>query len=233
MTEWLGQNGEDRIIAAYLAEHHPTLVGRVLDIGAHDGWSLSNTARLLERGWGGTLVEASPRPLAKLIDRWGDREDIEIVGACVVTDAQYRDGGCGLVEFYDDAGAACHGGEAYLGTTEAANVAKWTPHTKFRRVQLASVTCSDVLYARLNAAGLTRSAPWGMWSIDVEGTSVEILRDLSAALWSYLAAGAESSVPAVVVVEHDDLHAQIAEWCATYGYRVLECNAENVIAVRA
>lgn len=222
MTEWLAQNGEDRVIAAYLAEHHAGLVGRVLDIGAHDGWSLSNTARLLERGWGGTLVEASPRPLAKLIDRWGDREDIEIVGGCLLTDDRMRDNDGVLVPFHDDAGAACHGGEAFLGTTEATNVAKWQGATKFRRVLLAALQTADLIDA---------FPPWDIWSIDVEGTSVKILRDLSRGLVFDLERAA--AMPLLVVVEHDDMHAEIAQWCATYGYRVLEANAENVIAARA
>lgn len=220
MTEWLGQNGEDRIIAAYLAEHHPTLVGRVLDIGAHDGWSFSNTARLLERGWGGTLVEASPGPLAKLIDRWGDREDIDVIGACVVTAEQARAGASGLIEFHDDAGAACHGGESFLGTTEATNVAKWAPHTKFRRVRLATLPVTSLVPIQ------PRPRPWDIWSIDVEGTSVALLREMSDRM-------ARREMPVIVVCEHDDMHAKIAQWCATYGYRVLEANAENVIAVRA
>ena len=223
MTEWLAQNGEDRVIAAYLAEHHPTLVGRVLDIGAHDGWSFSNTARLLERGWGGTLVEASPRPLAKLIDRWGGRADIEIVGGCVIADSQARET-AGLITFHDDAGAACHAGESFLGTTEASNVAKWALHTQFRRVALATVRLDTLL----------QLVPWDLWSIDVEGTSVALLQDLSRLVTERPpAAYRDALLPLVVACEHDDMHAEIAQWCATYGYRVLDANAENVIAVRA
>jgi len=209
--DWLAQNGEDRIIAAYLAEHHPTLVGRVLDIGAHDGWSLSNTARLLERGWGGTLVEASPRPLAALLDRWGHRKDIGIVGA-VITHAPPA----GLGDWFDDAGAACHGGEAFLGTTERANVRKWEGATKFRHMLVMACPLAMLLD---NCGG-----PYDVISIDVEGTSVALLQAIPPRIVNRAK---------VVVVEHDDMHAEIAQWCATYGYRVLECNAENVIAVRA
>ena len=223
--QWLAQNGEDRVIAAYLAEHHPTLVGRVLDIGAHDGWSLSNTARLLERGWGGTLVEASPRPLAKLIDRWGDREDIEIVGACLITNAQRTAPEECLVRWYDDAGAACHAGESFLSTTETANVEKWRGATKFRRAWLAALPAELFVCLVLQD---TPARAWDMWSIDVEGTSVALLQELTRAMRDM---GAR--LPLLVVVEHDDMHAKIAQWCATYGYRVLEANAENVIAARA
>lgn len=228
MTEWLSQNGEDRIVAEWLARHHPTLVGRVLDIGAHDGWSLSNTARLLERGWGGTLIEASPRPLAKLIDRWGDREDVDVIGACVVTARQAwrsRAGIHGVTRWHDDAGAACHGGESFLGTTEEANVAKWAPHTKFRRAFLASIAARDI------AAGAWPRR-WDVWSIDVEGTSVEILQEMSTVLAGLHGVETRDQFPLVVIVEHDNLLPDVYGWASTYGYRVLEANAENVIAVR-
>lgn len=223
MTEWLGQNGEDRVIAAYLAEHHPTLVGRVLDIGAHDGWSLSNTARLLERGWGGTLVEASPRPLAKLIDRWGDREDITIVGACVTPESRQEGyAASGLVAFYDDAGAACHGGEAFLGTTEAANVAKWQSATRFRRVMLVETTIGVVIQ-QTKAPGSNDCGRFDVVSVDVEGTSVDLLRELHLGGMGAL----------VVVVEHDDRIPDVVEYVEKHGMRVAHINAENVIAVRA
>lgn len=212
MNAWLAQNQEDRIISEWLAKHHPGLVGRVLDIGAHDGWSLSNTARLLERGWGGTLVEASPRPLAKLIDRWGDRDDIDIVGACVVTRENYRH----LVPWFDDAGAACHNGEAFLSTTERANVEKWQGATKFRRARLATTGVSELL---------DDVEPFHVLSIDTEGNSVDVL----AESLEYLT---PARAPLVLVCEHDDRIPEITKHCAKHDMRIVHTNAENVIAVR-
>jgi FkbM family methyltransferase len=41
-------------------------IGTLLDVGANDGKSLSNSLRLIELGWTGILIEASPKAFARL-----------------------------------------------------------------------------------------------------------------------------------------------------------------------
>lgn len=228
---WLGQNGEDRIIWELLGHERILAGGRVLDIGAHDGWSLSNTARLLEAGWGGTLVEASPRPLAALIDRWSHRQDIAIIGGVVMP--MLYDGDPRIVQWHDDAGAACHAGEAYLSTTEAANVEKWQGATKFRRARLAAIDVHDLSCACAARDGSQLSPPWDVVSIDVEGTSVSIFAALLQELRSLgQSNGRRDLMPRIVVVEHDGRLEDVAVYEERYGYRRVATNAENVIMVR-
>lgn len=211
MTHWLGQNGEDRIVHELLGEARIAAGGRVLDIGAHDGWSLSNTARLLERGWGGTLVEASPGPLAKLIDRWGERADITIVGACV-TPSDSR----GMTRWSDCSGDPSAPLGDFYSTDQPQNVAKWGGVVRFRRVTLPTVTLTDVL----DAGALWRA---DVVSVDTEGNSTDIFCALPLG-----ALGVR-----VAVCEHDDRIPEIAAHCEKHGMRVAHVNAENVIAVRA
>lgn len=49
------QNDEDVVIADYFGD----FVGKLLDIGANDGITFSNSRRLIEKGWQGVLVEPS------------------------------------------------------------------------------------------------------------------------------------------------------------------------------
>lgn len=49
------QSGEDLIIAEYFGEFK----GKLLDIGANDGVTFSNSRVLIESGWGGVLIEPS------------------------------------------------------------------------------------------------------------------------------------------------------------------------------
>lgn len=58
------QNDEEDVILRYFGDRK----GRFLDIGAHDGIYYSNTRALLERGWGGVMIEPDPRSMAKLIN---------------------------------------------------------------------------------------------------------------------------------------------------------------------
>lgn len=211
MTEWLGQNGEDGIIAAYLAEHHPGLVGRVLDIGAHDGWSLSNTGRLLDRGWGGVLVEASPRPLAALLDRWGDRIDISVVGALLTPDVR-PDGY--LATLHDNGGDPGAPLGDFYSTSNLGNLRKWGEACRFRSLRLPWLSVDELLDSL--------PGPYHVVSIDVEGESVDILRALPLSALGTLA----------LVVEHDDRVPEVADHVEAHGMRVVAVNAENVIAVR-
>lgn len=58
------QNKEEEVILDYFG----FLKGVFLDIGANDGVTFSNTKMLSERGWGGVLVEPSPKAYARLKD---------------------------------------------------------------------------------------------------------------------------------------------------------------------
>jgi len=56
------QNQEEDVIQSWFGD----FVGTFLDIGANDGKTLSNTYALVERGWAGTYVEASPKAFERL-----------------------------------------------------------------------------------------------------------------------------------------------------------------------
>lgn len=56
------QNNEEQIILEYFGNE----VGRLLDIGANDGRTLSNSLALIERGWFAVLVEPDPIAFQRL-----------------------------------------------------------------------------------------------------------------------------------------------------------------------
>jgi len=69
------QNNEQEIILKYFGDFK----GRFLDIGAYNGYDISNTRALLELGWEGTLVEPNPVNLVDLINNskeFGERAQI-------------------------------------------------------------------------------------------------------------------------------------------------------------
>ena len=59
------QNGEDGMIAKLLS-HLGIERGMFLEMGAGDGFYLSNTAELRRKGWNGVLIEGDPGEFAKL-----------------------------------------------------------------------------------------------------------------------------------------------------------------------
>lgn len=58
------QNQEESFITEYFKDKK----GTVLDIGANDGKTFSNSLRLIELGWSGVLVEPSPSCAAKILE---------------------------------------------------------------------------------------------------------------------------------------------------------------------
>jgi hypothetical protein len=60
--------GEAEIIADLVAEIGPKQVA--VDIGAYDGYSMSNTLRLFIKGWSGLAIECAPDMFAKLSVRY-------------------------------------------------------------------------------------------------------------------------------------------------------------------
>ena len=60
--EGYSQYGEDRLILDFFNGKK----GNLLDIGANDGRTISNSLLFIEHGWAGVLVEASPIAFEKL-----------------------------------------------------------------------------------------------------------------------------------------------------------------------
>jgi len=140
------QNDEEAFVLAAVRLREP---GRVLDIGAWDGLTFSNTAALLASGWGGVLVEPAPGPFAKLLDRYGAREDIVLVNAAVTPERR-------IAEFWEASGDA-------VSTLEMEHRRKWSDKVPFRRMFLQTLPLSELLGRW--------PGPYEVVSIDAEGTS--------------------------------------------------------------
>src|SRR5215831_897933 len=57
------QYGQALLLQQLIADDTPTVL---VDIGANDGICGSNSRALIEKGWGGVLLEPLPRPFEKL-----------------------------------------------------------------------------------------------------------------------------------------------------------------------
>lgn len=157
------QNDEERVILEYwntpgrqrvILENWHT-PGRLLDIGAYDGRTFSNTLALLESGWQGVLVEGSPSVFVHLVTNT-KHVNVELVNACIVPFAS------DLVTLYDNNGA--------VATINERNHEIWKAKTEFNPITV--MTCNS---SRLLKRFGTN---FDMVNIDVEGGSVDLLEDL-------------------------------------------------------
>ena len=65
---YYGQNKEDEVINNLIVSRYGSdFKGTILDLGANDGITLSNSRYFIENGWRGILVEAGKLPYQKLM----------------------------------------------------------------------------------------------------------------------------------------------------------------------
>src|SRR3954470_548033 len=82
----VSQPAEAGMLAALVEPDWPHYL---VDVGAHDGRSLSNSFPFLELGWSGVLVEPLPQAFSLLSDRYGSRADVQCVqAACAEHDGR-------------------------------------------------------------------------------------------------------------------------------------------------
>ncbi len=193
------QFGEDQIIVGLLGDTK----ARLLDVGAWDPKTFSNSRLLIERGWSAVLVEFSPAPVRALIQEYGGRDDVQVLQAAMTLDGN---GALGRFDISDDG----------LSTNTEAVRAKWDEKGGYYGHLWVPQLTLEWLFFQFGGG-------FEFVSIDTEGTSVDLAMQL---------VGKHQQRPKVLCVEHDDrvLELQIAAQKA--GYHTVHANGTNVILAR-
>jgi FkbM family methyltransferase len=69
------QNNEEALILSHFANRNASEL-TVLDIGANDGKTFSNSLKVIELGWNGILIEPSPKAFALLTNLHGFKQNV-------------------------------------------------------------------------------------------------------------------------------------------------------------
>ena len=146
------QNDEQHYIIDYFTRNKPRHGHRLLEIGAYDGKTFSNCSALLEAGWSGVLVEASPKMFSAMKANT-KHLNVTHVHACVVMEPV-----TGMIEFFDN--------DQATATTLQAHVEKWKNTTPFCKMLMMPTHYNAIL----GEFGHT----WDMVNIDIEGQSAEL-----------------------------------------------------------
>ena len=134
----------------------------VLDIGAYDGLTYSNSAALINKGWNAVLIEPCPFAFAKLMVRYADNPRVKLINAAMGMENR-------LVAFWDFQDDLC-------STTIEGNADLWAKTGR---------KCKKYWVAQMTPAMLVNEVAGGydVISIDAEGVSVEILKSLPIGAW--------------------------------------------------
>lgn len=177
--------------------------GRVLDIGAWDPKTFSNSRLLIERGWPAVLVEFSPAPVRALVQEYGARDDVQILQAAMTLDGN---GGFGRFDISDDG----------LSTNTEAIRTKWNEKGGYYGHLWVPQLTFERLFFQFGGG-------FEFVNIDTEGTSADLAVQL---LTTY------QQRPKVLCVEHDDRILELQIAAQTVGYRIAHANGTNLILAR-
>lgn len=170
---------------------------RLLDIGAWHPIEKSNSRALIEAGWRAVLVEPSPMAVRALVQEYGFQDGISVMSAAVTVEQ----GSWVRLCISDDA----------VSSTEPTNIEQW----KGRANYLGYMTVPGVTIADI----LNRSGKFSFVSIDTEGTSIDLFKQLIAT----------EMFPPCIVVEHDGREGEAIDAAQARGYKLLYRSAENLV----
>jgi hypothetical protein len=195
------QNDEQKYIDAFFQGH----IGNLLDIGAYDGKTFSNTLSLLEKGWTGTLVEPSPSVFIKLVENTKQFNPTWINCAVSVVS--------NILKFMDSGGDA-------ISSLDQEHVEKWIKGYKctFTPYYIKTITLGEIF--RL------QGFDFKFINLDIEGKNYELFQVL---VTDYIR---NLTSLKMLCIEHDGKHAQMEDMLKIHGFRKLALNGENIILVR-
>lgn len=132
--------------------------GKFLDIGAHDGQTLSNTRALALSGWSGTLVEPNPYLFMELLNRYKNDPKFTLINAAMSDKS-------GLTDFFhDDNGYR-------FGSSIASNAKELFPDQSFStKFKVNAISPKDL------------TETYDFISIDTEGFDLPILKAMRGTL---------------------------------------------------
>jgi len=131
--------------------------GNLLDIGAYNPETFSNSRQLIKNGWSAILVEPSPSCFNSIESFYLDNNKVECLNVAIGKNS-------GMINFYDSAGA--------VATTSKEHYDKWKNYQKdFKEIKVPCITFLE-LYKMF-------PLEYDFISIDAEGSDYDILQQIN------------------------------------------------------
>jgi len=197
------QRDEEKYIVKYFNQHNLKSGGHLLDIGAYDGKTFSNTRQLVLQGWSGVMVEPSPSLTGVLEKLYWNNPKIKVLKVGVGLKA-------GILPFYNFYGDA-------IGTFDIAHAKLWAGKGKrgWKEIKIEVITVSD-LFSRMGYN-------FDFINIDAEGWSVDVLGVMPLNKLKRLK---------MICVEFEHKQEKVLQMVQHHGFRLLHQTAENLLLVR-
>lgn len=194
----------------YITEYFKDFTGTLLDIGANDGKTFSNSLRLIELGWKAVLVEPAPTAWDNLLLLHGDNEKVVLVPLCIGQTNK-------KVVFHES-------GHHLPSKSDRALLSTVCPQekTKWAKVAFQEMEAEMVNYETL--CKRTEIKDFDFITIDAEGMDVEILRQIDL-----------SATKLLCIEWNGNPHArlEIEAYCSRFGMdKLIYTSGENLLIAR-
>lgn len=207
------QNLEDKIISEYFISIGITN-GKLLDIGANDGKTFSNSLYLIENGWEGLLLEPSPTAFEKLVNLHGaENPRVFLYNLGIANES-------GRLKFYDS-------GSHLPSRTDIAlfSSAKKEEINRCQTVNFFETEADFLTFKDFETQHLLPIDNFDFISIDAEGYDLDILKQINLAKYGVKCVCIEWNSKKNVIDE-------IISILEPQNFIVLHINTENLIFVK-
>lgn len=204
------QNNEEKIILDYFWGCNPKDMN-LLDIGANDGQTFSNSLALIQAGWNGILLEPSPKAYSKLSSLHAKNKNVLCLNYGISLTS-------GQSQFYESGGYDGGNDVALYSSISSNEIQRWNGKVEFEEISVFMKTWIEFLSEN-------KVKGFDFITIDIEGHDLDILTQMDL---SYLNCK-------MLIAEWNsvsDVGINMVNFCNQHGLREISRNAENIIFAR-
>lgn len=207
MSKTYAQNGEDLIIGDYFKNQKGTL----LDIGANDGITLSNTYKFMSNDWEGVLIEPSKIAYNELKKNYINNKNAHLFNVAIGEK-------CDEVIFWESGTHLNIGDNSLLSTINESELKRWENTNNEFVKKTTTVWDFNTLLSS------SKIKKFNLISIDIEGSEIFVLPQINLL---------ELETKCIIIEynNNNDLFYTFNDYITSFGMRLIHKNYENLIYV--
>jgi FkbM family methyltransferase len=194
----------------YILDYFGTKKGTVLDLGANDGKTLSNSLNVIEQGWNGILVEPSKKVFERLEKLHKQNEKV-VCFNIAISNVE------GELEFFESGSHLSKEDFSLLSTLKPSEMNRWIGSgTDFNPITADAITFKTLL-------DKSPYKKFDLITIDIEGLDYDVLTQINLR---------EVECKMLIIETNSVEDNKYINYCAKYDMKLLHKNQENLIFVR-
>ena len=156
------QNNEEEIIINYFNKNHGSdFKGTLIDFGANDGKTLSNSYQLIQNGWSASLIEASKEVAKRCEKEHKGNDKVQVINIGVAENN-------GTLTFHESGTHLGGDDRSLVSTFDARELPRWEKNTEFTKHQIEVVDIPTLM-------DMSKLKTFDFITMDIEGMESVVL----------------------------------------------------------